>query len=265
MGWFQSLNAALSTSSQSNSNSQSTQQSNGNTSSTPSNSNTPSAPAGSPSPAPAPDSNPSGTQGPEKSPSLEELLFAPAPAPTQTQTQTQPQPSSKESPTENELAPGLTSKQLVQNLQSVNFLGTIPKETLTAALGGDETAFSSVISSVAQLSAAIAVQQSLTANKAALDKRFSELDGTLTSKIGESKYADILADPKFSNPFVKPLAESLVSRLRERDPSVTPDQIRQVLPSLIEYAMKQSPTAVSPSPIAKPKQAAEINIDELFN
>lgn len=261
MGWFQSLNAALNTSNQSNSNSQPPQQSNGNTAAAPSNSNTPSAPVGPPSPAPAPDSNSPGTQGQEKSPSLEELLFAPAPAPSTTPTPTPPQEPS----TENELAPGLTSKQLVQNLQSVNFLGTIPKETLTAALGGDEAAFSSVISSVAQLSAAIAVQQSLTANKAALDKRFSELDGTLTSKIGESKYADILADPKFSNPFVRPLAESLVSRLRERDPSVTPDQIRQVLPSLIEYAMKQSPTSVSPSPITKPKQAVEINIDELFN
>lgn len=217
-------------------------------------------------PAPAPEAN-NGTPAPASA-SIEDLLFAPTPAPAPAPAPAQPEPNKNSGDTE--LAPGLTSKQLIGNLQSVNFLGTIPKETLTAALGGDETAFSQVISNVAQLSAAIAVQQSLIANKAALDKRFADLDGTLNSKIGESKYADVLNDPKFSNPFVKPLAENLVGRLRARDASITPDQIKQVLPSLIEHAMKQMSQSNS-SPASQPNKQSgtskptEVNIDELFS
>lgn len=224
-----------------------------------------------PAPAPAGNQGTSNTTSAPASASIEDLLFSPAqepnnsaPAPAAT-----PAPNNQ-APGDVELAPGLTSKQLIGNLQSVNFLGTIPKETLTAALGGDETAFSQVISNVAQLSAAIAVQQSLTANKAALDKRFADLDGTLNSKIGESKYADVLNDPKFSNPFVKPLAENLVGRLRARDASITPDQIKQVLPSLIEHAMKQmsqnnSSPASQPNKQSGTSKPTEVNIDELFS
>lgn len=234
--------------------------------------------AGNSNRSPSPDSSGQGKGEPQnsggssqKTPTVEELLFS-APEPkqsnqsNQSNQQAEPKP---QNPNEIELAPGLTSARLVQNLQGVNFMGTIPKETLQSAMSGDAEAFGSVLSSVAQMSAAIAIQQSLSANKASLDARFTEYDTKVKSTIGETKYSDILADPKFGSPFVKPLAENLISRLRERDPAITPDQIKQVLPNLIQHAMSQysANSTISSTPTSQGNQrvqAKEVNIDELF-
>lgn len=205
--------------------------------------------------------------------SVEDLLFAP-PASAEP-----PPAGNKESSTDNqsakqggeqEIAPGLTAAQLVKNLGSVNFLAAVPAETVQSALGGDVQAFNQVISSAAQLSAALAVQQAITASNSILDTRFKDFDSSLASKIGESRYSEILADPKFSNPFIRPLAENLINKLRERDPSITPDQIKQTLPNLIQYAMSksdfnQTAPASSPTPTGQNKNVPrEVNFDELF-
>ena len=210
------------------------------------------------------------TPAPDNIPSVEELLFAP-PAndqPKQPNQSNQPEDQNKNQP--QEIVPGLTAQQLLQNLSSVNYTQTIPPELMTNALGGDVDSFNKVISTVAQLSAAIAVQQSVMANKALLDDRLKSFDSQVTSKIGEAKYQDVLADPKFSNPFVKPLAQTLMSKLRERDPSITPDQIRSTLPQLIEYSMKQfqgtnqSNQSKQPSSNNPRIQPREVNFEELF-
>lgn len=282
MSWFQSLTGALSGNSQASNSSNATNGgTSGGDSSVPTTFDASGNPVGdsgssagnsagansSPAPAPAPASK-----------TVEELLFAPAPAPANSPAPAPNQGDSKgnQKQTVNELAPGLTSQQLIQNLQSVNFMGAVPPEILQSALSGDQTAFGQVMSSVAQMSAAIAVQQSIVAANAAMEKRFTEFDGNLTSKIGESKFADVLADPKFSNPFVRPLAENLMNRLRANDSSITPDQIKQVLPRLIEHAMKQFPTGGEQgnnnSQVAALMQGnggrtvpTEVKFDELFS
>ena len=205
--------------------------------------------------------------------SIEDLLFAaPAEGTTKVPAQVQ-QPANQNQQQEAELAPGLTARQLIQNLGNVNFMGAIPQETVQAALGGDANAFQQVISSVAQLSSALAVQQSIAASKSLMDSKFSEFDSSLNSRIGESKYSDILTDPRFSNPFIKPMAENLITKLRERDPSITPDQIKQTLPNLIQYAMSkaslgqqdQPNQGIQSTPGTKTQQVPkEINYDELF-
>lgn len=213
--------------------------------------------------------NESSTGTKAQSQSIEDLLFAPVEPSAKSNSQTDLSPKPNAGPGDQELAPGLTSAKLVQNLQSVNFMGTIPKETLTAAMNGDHDAFSQVISSVAQVSAAIAIQQSIAASNSAMDKRFTDFDGNIANKIGETKYSDILADSRFSSPFVKPLAENLIGRLRERDSSITPEQIKQVLPNLIQHAMKSfgaegGDLGTKPNPNAR-TQPREVKFDELFN
>ena len=216
--------------------------------------------------------SPNGTpNSPNTAPSIEELLFAPSAPNGEDKTKNQNQPNNQPN-TPAEIVPGLTAQQLLQNLGSVNYTQTIPPELMTSALGGDVESFNKVISTVAQLSAAIAVQQSVMANKALLDDRFKNFDTQVSSKIGEAKYQDVLADPKFSNPFVQPLAQTLMAKLRERDPSITPDQIRSTLPQLIEYSMKQfqggnqnpsnqNPPNRSNNPRIQPR---EVNFEELF-
>lgn len=200
---------------------------------------------------------------------IEDLLFGEPPAPKATAVPNEP--DNKQTPENKdtkELVPGLTAQQLIQNLSSVNFMGAIPEDTVTAALGGDTKAFSSIITTVAQLSAAIAVKQSVDASRSLLDSRFTEFDSNLNNKIGESKYQDVLADPRFSNPFVKPLATELMTKLRQRDPSITPDQIKQTLPKLIEYSMKNFTTVstTQQNQNVRPGQSVptEVKFDELF-
>lgn len=230
---------------------------------------------GNPNPSSVGSPNP-GTNSPANSagttPSIEELLFAPPANDQSKQPNQSNQPEDKSKNQPQEIVPGLTAQQLLQNLSSVNYTQTIPPELMTNALGGDVDSFNKVISTVAQLSAAIAVQQSVMANKALLDDRFKNFDTQVQSKIGEAKYQDVLADPKFSNPFVQPLAQTLMSKLRERDPSITPDQIRSTLPQLIEYSMKQfqsgnqnQPNQNQPTRSNNPRiQPREVNFEELF-
>lgn len=280
MSWFQSLTGALGAgSSTASNNSSASTNSGGDNSSGPSNTFDNSGnPVSGDSPRGSSSNDNSGnsqnaqerqaTGTTQKSQSIEELLFAPVENKSNPNPNPNPNPDPKSGTNEQELAPGLTSAKLVQNLQSVNFMGTIPKETITAAMNGDSEAFSQVMSSVAQVSAAIAIHQSIAANKSAMDQRFTEFDGKLTSKIGETKYSDILADPKFSSPFVRPLAENLIGRLRERDSSITPDQIKQVLPNLIQHAMKSFGSTDAPLPKGNPNaktQPREIKYDELFD
>lgn len=220
-------------------------------------------------------------------PTIEELLFSEE---NQNQSQNQPQNQAQNQPQNqsqnqaqskelSELAPGLSTQQLLQKLGEVNYLQTIPEETLSSALGGDTKAFGQVLSTVAQLSAAIAVHQSVTANNSILDSRLKEFDSTLTNKIGDSRYSEILSDPKFSNPFIRPLAENLIGRLRARDPSITPDQIKSTLPQLIEYSMKQFNQSNQSNQSAQSNQSSqslpksnnprvrptEVNLDEIFS
>lgn len=190
----------------------------------------------------------------QQSPSLEQLLFAEPPADTNNQNnQNNQQPNQKpQNPQQGEylnteIAPGLTPQKLINNLNSVNFLQAVPSEVFEKALAGDAEAFRQTLSSVAQLSALVAIQQSLTSSRGQIDQRFQDVDSRVESRIGEARYNDVLADPRFSDPFIKPLATDLVSRLRKQDPKITPEQIKEALPKLIDHAVKRMTSGQEPS------------------
>lgn len=177
----------------------------------------------------------------QSSPSLEQLLFAEPPADNNNQQgeQQKTQNNQQSDYLNTEIAPGLTPQKLINNLNSVNFLQAVPSEVLEKALSGDADAFRQTLSSVAQLSAMVAIQQSLTSSRGQIDQRFQDVDSRVESRIGEARYNDVLADPRFSDPFIKPLATDLVSRLRKQDPKITPEQIKEALPKLIDHAVKR--------------------------
>ena len=181
--------------------------------------------------------------------SLEQLLFAEPPADQNNQQgeQQKPQNNQQNDYLSTEIAPGLTPQKLINNLNSVNFLQAVPSDVMEKALAGDAEAFRQTLSSVAQLSAMVAIQQSLTSSRGQIDQRFQDVDSRVESRIGEARYNDVLADPRFSDPFIKPLATDLVSRLRKQDPKITPEQIKEALPKLIDHAVKRMTSGQEPS------------------
>lgn len=227
-------------------------------------------------PAPTPQSNTPAAPAPAPAPSIESLLFDPVPAtntPAAQQPNQQQQNQQPNSPTEVEIVPGTTATQLMQKLGSVNFAQNIPPEMMQKALSGDQQAFSQILNGVAQLAAGIAVQQSTVFTNGLIDNRFNNVDSLVSTKVNDSGFNAVLADPQFSNPFIQPLAADFVKRMRERDPTITPEQVRTALPKLIQHSM-QSFQGTNPQnqqqqqPRQQVRQSGtptELNYDELFN
>lgn len=165
--------------------------------------------------------------------SIEDLLFSEPESQPQKQNQNQtPDPNAPA-----EIAPGLTPETLINNLKAVNLAQTLPSETLQAALSGDTTAFSQIINQVAQLSAAVAIQQSTGIAKSLIDKSKSEWESSLPSKLNDNQFSSITAKSEYSNPFVRPMVENIISQMRKRDPSITPQQVESALPRLLQHAL----------------------------
>lgn len=176
-----------------------------------------------------------------QTPDIETLLFSEQSTNqsqnNQNQNQNQNQSQNNQS-SEPEIAPGLTSKQLISNLQAINFGQVIPQESIQAALSGDAQAFSGILNQVAQLSAAIAIQQSSQISNRLLEKQKGEWDQQFNSKFTDGQFSQILADPKYANPFVQPMVKNIVDQMRKRDPNITAEQVKTTLPKLLEHAIK---------------------------
>ena len=178
-----------------------------------------------------------------QAPDIEALLFSDQPTnqnqnnQNQNQNRNQNQSQNNQS-SEPEIAPGLTPKQLISNLQAINFGQVIPQESIQAALSGDAQAFSGILNQVAQLSAAIAIQQSSQISNRLLEKQKGEWDQQFNSKFTDGQFSQILADPKYANPFVQPMVKNIVDQMRKRDPNITAEQVKTTLPKLLEHAIK---------------------------
>lgn len=171
-------------------------------------------------------------------------------------------------PTEPEIAPGFTNSQLINNIKSVNFASAITPELAQAALGGDAQAFSQALNNIAQISAAIAVQQSAAISRQMMESQKAEWDNQFSSKFSDNQFSSITADPKYSNPFIKPMVDNIVNQMRKRDPSITPDQVRSALPKLLDHAIKSVNIGNTPMPAANQPntrtQPNTVNYDDLF-
>lgn len=178
--------------------------------------------------------------------SLESLLFDPIDPAPEGRPDTSNSPKNPNNQTNqpdsgpSEIAPGFTPENLLATLRAVPYENAVPAELLESALGGDAKSMHQVLANVAQLSSAVAIQQSLQMFKAQMDQRFQEYDSTLDTKVTGNEFNKILSDPQFSNPYIQPLAKDLISRIRERDPKASPQQVKELLPKLIEHAMKSS-------------------------
>lgn len=211
-------------------------------------------------------------QDSDQTKSIEDLLFSEPESQPQNQNQNQtPDPNAPA-----EIAPGLTPETLINNLKAVNLAQTLPSETLQAALSGDTTAFSQIINQVAQLSAAVAIQQSTGIAKSLIDKSKSDWESSLPSKLNDNQFSSITSKAEYSNPFVRPMVENIISQMRKRDPSITPQQVESALPRLLQHALNTASSNLNQNQPNQPNQPSQpnqnlfrtapeaINYDDLF-
>lgn len=119
---------------------------------------------------------------------------------------------------------------LQQKMSTVNFLGGVNQETITAALGGDANAFSSVINSAVQQ----ALLQSVRLNGAMINGGFRSRTAAIMDAVPQHvqqalTISQIRQDnPIFNNPAARGILGALESNLAANHPDMTPQQASQV-------------------------------------
>ena len=119
---------------------------------------------------------------------------------------------------------------LQQKVSTVNFLGGVNPEVITAALGGDANAFSSVINSAVQQ----ALLQSVRLNGAMINGGFRSRTAAIMDAVPQHvqqalTISQIRQDnPIFNNPAARGILGALESNLAANHPDMTPQQASQV-------------------------------------
>ena len=119
---------------------------------------------------------------------------------------------------------------LQQKMSTVNFLGGVNQETITAALGGDANAFSSVINSAVQQ----ALLQAVRLNGAMINGGFRSRTAAIMDAVPQHvqqalTISQIRQDnPIFNNPAARGILGALESNLAANHPDMTPQQASQV-------------------------------------
>lgn len=186
---------------------------------------------------------------------------------TQQQGQNQNQQQQQEAPVE--LAPGYTAQNLLEQVRQINMTTLLPEEQVQKALSGDSQALIGLINTSTQMSVALAVKQALELSQKSTKASLDAFTPTISSQVKNAQFESIYTDPRFSSPFLKPMVENLVSKIRERDPSATPEQIKETLPALIQHSMNSFNLAddsiKNRGTSQGARKQAEVNLDEFWN
>lgn len=119
---------------------------------------------------------------------------------------------------------------LQQKMSTVNFLGGVNQETITAALGGDANAFSSVINSAVQQ----ALLQSVRLNGAMINGGFRSRTAAIMDAVPQHVQQALTINqirqdnPIFNNPAARGILGALESNLASNHPDISPQQASQV-------------------------------------
>ncbi len=119
---------------------------------------------------------------------------------------------------------------LHQKMSTVNFLGGVNPEVITAALGGDANAFSSVINQAVQQ----ALLQAVRLNGAMLNSGFRSRTAAILEAVPQHvqqamTISQIRQDnPIFNNPAARGILSALETNLATNHPNISPQQASQV-------------------------------------
>lgn len=143
-------------------------------------------------------------------------------------------------------------QQLQAKVSGVNFLATVPAETITAALGGDVQAFSNVLNTAVQQALLQSVRVSGTMLNSSMRSRTQEILSAMPTHVQQALNVNQIRqdNPVFNHPAARQLLGVLEQNLSTQHPGISPTEASQVAQRFLQdFAAEVAgkPAASSPS------------------
>lgn len=146
--------------------------------------------------------------------------------------QTTPNDQQKVDPFQADVVPmGAEQMQLLQNkVSGVNFLASVPAETISAALGGDVQAFSSVLNTAVQQALLQSVRVNGTMLNSSMRNRTQEILSAMPTHVQQALNVNQIRqdNPVFNHPAARQLLGALEQNLSTQHPGISPTEASQV-------------------------------------
>lgn len=146
--------------------------------------------------------------------------------------QTAPNDQQKVDPFQADVVPmGAEQMQLLQNkVSGVNFLASVPAETISAALGGDVQAFSSVLNTAVQQALLQSVRVNGTMLNSSMRNRTQEILAAMPTHVQQALNVNQIRqdNPVFNHPAARQLLGALEQNLSTQHPGISPTEASQV-------------------------------------
>ena len=140
--------------------------------------------------------------------------------------QTAPNDQQKVDPFQADVVPmGAEQMQLLQNkVSGVNFLASVPAETISAALGGDVQAFSSVLNTAVQQALLQSVRVNGTMLNSSMRNRTQEILAAMPTHVQQALNVNQIRqdNPVFNHPAARQLLGALEQNLSTQHPGISP-------------------------------------------
>lgn len=136
-----------------------------------------------------------------------------------------------------------------QKVGSINFLGAVKPEQISAALGGDVEAFSGVINTAVQAALLQSMRMSVAMVNAGTNKRFADVNTLVPNLVREHLVTSQIRqdNPLLQHPAVQPLVSVLEAQV-SRNQNLSPQQASQVVRDYLQTLF----TEVVPASASKP-------------
>ena len=146
--------------------------------------------------------------------------------------QTAPNDQQKVDPFQADVVPmGAEQMQLLQNkVSGVNFLASVPAETISAALGGDVQAFSSVLNTAVQQALLQSVRVNGTMLNSSMRNRTQEILAAMPTHVQQALNVNQTRHdkPVFNHPAARQVLGALAQNLSTQHPGISPTEASQV-------------------------------------
>ena len=146
--------------------------------------------------------------------------------------QTAPNDQQKVDPFQADVVPmGAEQMQLLQNkVSGVNFLASVPAETISAALGGDVQAFSSVLNTAVQQALLQSVRVNGTMLNSSMRNRTQEILAAMPTHVQQALNVNQIRqdNPVFNHPAARQLLGALEQNLSTQHPGISPTEASQL-------------------------------------
>jgi hypothetical protein len=155
----------------------------------------------------------------------------------------------------------LDNKTIFENASKIDFAAAITDDEITSAQN-DPKVFRAMLNKVGAMGSAVSLKQNAAMLEEAVNRRLETYKDEVKSTISDSSVeSTIFSDPRFNSPATKPMISAIVKRIMEKDPTATPQKIKDALPQLMA-ALSQR---MQPEDNKKKTTTAPADFDSFFD